>query len=358
MAVQTPSGIAAAFTQRMHRRDRELAALLAREYEHVADRLRRDVARLIRSVERDLARGVPMERVTGRLQGAAALADLVDRYERAVAGWAAVADGVVSGEYTRAAAAAVADVAGVVPGVMRRRVPEDALAAIIGNVTDPLDGTLPSGTVAAIRDVLPQPGPVRDVLASFGRETAAGFARILVDGVGAGRNPRAVARELVRVGMRPLHRALTIARTEMIRAYREASRAIFGRHTDVIEGWIWHATLDPRTCASCLAQHGEFHQPTESLASHPNCRCAMVPVVPGIDRDMLAGKGDEWLRGQPERVQRAVLGREGAELYRSGDLRLADWVRRTSSPVWGAGSQQASLLVAKLNASAGGRHAG
>ena len=49
--------------------------------------------------------------------------------------------------------------------------------------------------------------------------------------------------------------ALTIARTEMLRPYREVTQERF-KTSQMVETWTWLATLDRRTCPMCAAIPG------------------------------------------------------------------------------------------------------
>ena len=123
--------------------------------------------------------------------------------------------------------------------------------------------------------------PLGELLAELGPAAAARSREALIRAVILGRNPRETARELRTVLGGNAARALTIARTESLRAYREATRASYAASRDVVNGWAWQATLDGRTCQVCWAMHGSQHPVDESLASHPSCRCALVPVTKG-----------------------------------------------------------------------------
>src|SRR4030095_12680785 len=124
-----------------------------------------------------------------------------------------------------------------------------------------------------------------------------------------GRGPRAVAQE-IREGLNGnLTRALKIARTETIRAYREASHRTHQENSDVLEGWIWLSALNSRTCRACIALHGTFHTLDERLKGHVNCRCSQIPAVKGVGLGI--EKGVEWFRKQPAAVQKDILDREG-----------------------------------------------
>jgi len=106
--------------------------------------------------------------------------------------------------------------------------------------------------------------------------------RELIRGVAIGTHPRETAtRMLDRVQGRfagGLTRAITIARTELLDAHRSGAAAAMHANADVLQGWIWVAQLDRRTCPSCWSNHGTEHSLDEpGPIDHQQGRCARVP---------------------------------------------------------------------------------
>ena len=124
---------------------------------------------------------------------------------------------------------------------------------------------------------------------------------------------------------------MTIARTEMLRAYREGTRRRYAEAG--IREWIWLSAQDRRTCPACLALHGKRFKVDEPQRGHPNCRCTMVPAIPGVDYGIESGEA--WLRRQPLEVQEAILGKRGAEWFREGVVKLDDFLAFSDSERWG-----------------------
>jgi SPP1 gp7 family putative phage head morphogenesis protein len=194
--------------------------------------------------------------------------------------------------------------------------------------------------------------PLADLFAGFGREAAQKASHALISGVTLGYGPRQIAPSIQDALNVSRYRALTIARTEMNRSYRDANTATFQANSDVVDQWRWTCDLSSRTCAACLAMDGELFNIDETLDSHPNCRCTQVPVTKswdeilgnaGIDAtgiedtnpsdDMQTGA--DWFDSQDESVQRGILGNKGYELYANGDVTLQDFVGHSSSEDWG-----------------------
>lgn len=192
-------------------------------------------------------------------------------------------------------------------------------------------------------------GPVRKLLAELGEDVGATIRQKLAVGIISGLNPRKIAEDVKVDFGENLVRALRVSRTEVLRAYRESSRAVY-EESPAVSGWIWLASLSSRTCACCLAMHGTKHQLKERLDGHPNCRCTMVPVVPGMDLQFQDGAA--WLKKQRPKAREKVLGKGGREAFDAGEVELQDFVARRRSAVWGTMRYQASIDGAFKNAEA------
>lgn len=185
--------------------------------------------------------------------------------------------------------------------------------------------------------------PLRPIFNRYGAGTGDRIEAMLTEGLGSGQGSGTIIRR-IRAELGPVTQSphlATLVRTETNRAYRGAFADTMQPLEDqgVVTGYIWLATLGPRTCHICLGLHGTFFE-TKPTGQHPNCRCVARPVV---DPDLLPGSGytgptgEQWLRDQPDRVQRSVLGpgryeafRDGAPLSEMRELRQND----TWGPVW------------------------
>lgn len=157
----------------------------------------------------------------------------------------------------------------------------------------------------------------------------------LVRGVAVGDNPRTAARLMLRrtegVFNGGLTRALGIARTEMLDAYRSGAAAAQLANADVVTGWVWTAQLDSRTCPSCWAMHGSQH-PLDEMGpnDHQQGRCARIPKTKpwrelGFDLDEPADLLPDARRvfaGLPEATKVAIMGPARLHALNTG---LADW---------------------------------
>ncbi|HEX5083570.1 MAG TPA: minor capsid protein, partial [Blastocatellia bacterium] len=100
-----------------------------------------------------------------------------------------------------------------------------------------------------------------------------------------GRNPRAIARQ-IREGLGGnMVRALTIARTETLRVYRQASLQNYQANSDIVAGYYWRSSRSRRSCGACIALDGTFHPLDRPMRAHVRCRCTMIPGVKGVEVD-------------------------------------------------------------------------
>lgn len=115
--------------------------------------------------------------------------------------------------------------------------PEQAINAVVGFTSD--------GT------------PLNTLLTQRARTTVAAASQSLVNGVALGHSPLAVAKQLDDQLGQMHWKNLMLARTEMMRAYREAQRVNMLQNADVLSGWKWSSALDRRSCTICIGQHGK-----------------------------------------------------------------------------------------------------
>lgn len=155
----------------------------------------------------------------------------------------------------------------------------------------------------------------------------------ILEGVAAGKNPKVIAANLTKnLGM-ALTDSLRTARTVQVWSYREANRASFIANSDVVEGWIWYATLDDDCCMSCVAMHGTKHTNDEVLDDHYNGKCVMVPVVVGGNPGIQTG--EDWFKGLSEDKQRSMMGAQYFEAYQGGAFNFLELSKEHTDDVYG-----------------------
>lgn len=187
-----------------------------------------------------------------------------------------------------------------------------------------------------------QESPLTQLFAGMPLRTSAAVRRALVQGVIMGDNPRVTAKAIARALQGDVNRALTIARTETLRAYRGAAIQAYEANSDILKGWMWVCAMDTRSCAVCISMHGSIHRMEESFGSHPSCRCSPAPwtgsefsprITPGAQRFA------EW----PEEKQLVTLGPAKLAAYKDGRITLPDLVGVTNHPQWGLVRYERSL---------------
>ena len=163
----------------------------------------------------------------------------------------------------------------------------------------------------------------------------------ILQGVLSGKNPNTIAELITRhLGM-ALTDSMRMVRTVQVWSYREANRASYIANSDVVEGWIWYATLDNECCMSCVAQHGTFHTNDEVLDDHYNGHCAMIPKV--VKGDPGIGLGVDWFAGLPEEKQRELMGDGKFEAWQNGKFTLDQLSSQRHDDVYGSMRTETSL---------------
>jgi hypothetical protein len=175
--------------------------------------------------------------------------------------------------------------------------------------------------------------PLRTHLKAVYGDAAKGMSKYLTRAVAQGLNPRQTAREMRRGLRLGLDRALVIARTEQLRAYREAQRMTY-EESGVVLGYKRLAAKQARTCLGCLVEDGRFYRTEEAFEDHPQGRCSLVPIVEGADLPQWE-TGQEWLAKQPEATQRKIMGPGRLALYQSGEVPLSAMATHTHDPIFG-----------------------
>lgn len=181
-------------------------------------------------------------------------------------------------------------------------------------------------------------------------QAEAAMKSTLVKGVAVGNNPNAAATDmLARVKGAfngGLHRARVIAATEILDAHRAASREQQDRlaRQGVVTGWQWIATLDHRTCPSCLAMHGTQHPVSVAgPLDHQQGRCDRLPVTApwhelgfeGIEEPpSILPDAHTWFDGLSDADRVRIMGAERLALLDSGAIDWSDLATRRETSGW------------------------
>jgi SPP1 gp7 family putative phage head morphogenesis protein len=227
----------------------------------------------------------------------------------------------------------------------------EAIDAAIYPRIAPYFDRLPVSAVEHMVGLAGNGAPLGELLRSRMVRDAAGFplpgvwerlTEALIRGTALGWNPNKVARLMRDDLAEGLQKALTIARTEQLRVYREASRLQY-RESGIISGYKRLTAHDDRVCAACLADEGHLYVLEDAMEDHPQGRCIAVPVVDwmaiaGVELEPIEWlRGEEWLLTQGEGVQLSILGRGHYDAWQAGAFEFGQLVTRTFDPVWGGG---------------------
>lgn len=146
--------------------------------------------------------------------------------------------------------------------------------------------------------------------ASFGDASAEKMSDILLGYVAQGKNSRFIARAMNDALLIPYSWADNTVRTAQIYSYRRASHLSYASNPQFIEGWVWQASLDRRTCLSCVSQHGTLYRLDQTLNDHHRGRCTPLPKVKGTTWHDTMTTGEEWffsLSGAEHNLYRANI---------------------------------------------------
>ena len=332
--------VADLFRAELLRGERAAASALVEAYGQAWGRIREGVERVTARIAAAQAAGEEVSPAwlfqRDRLQA------LQQQVEREIGRFAQFADERIRAEQAAAVEAAQAHAealarAGLGPAPVGvsltwARLPREALTDLVGFLEDG--------------------SPLRALLDELGLGASAAVREALVTGLALGQHPTAIARAIRGELGGNLARALTIARTEVLRSYRESSRRGYQANSDIVRGWIWHSAKTTRTCAACWAMHGTFHTLDERLDDHPRGRCAMVPVTrswaelgfEGVPETAIEEElGVDAFARLPLEAQREILGPAKLAAYRAGAIQLEDVVGRRSDPRWGTMRYERSL---------------
>jgi SPP1 gp7 family putative phage head morphogenesis protein len=203
---------------------------------------------------------------------------------------------------------------------------------------------LPREAVAQFVGLAGDGSPLNKSFRRYGHEKAELLKQVLLDGLAQGRGLRVIGREAAAVLARPRWEAERLARTELLRSYRESSRAIY-QESGIVTGWQWLSAKSTRTCLACLALDGQVFPLNKPMPAHPNCRCAVVPLVQGATLPQRQ-TGKQWFAAQSAAVKREMLGSAAYSVFQSGEITLADFVGLRRSREWGEMRYQRSLQEA------------
>jgi len=318
--------IANQFRNALLARDTLAARELSRSYLLAARRIRQQILQLGQRIEAAKALGETIS--PSWLYQQQRLATILRQVQNEVIGFAGTANGTIE-QIQREAIAMGLDHA-------------ETLFTLGTNGTSLSGGfaKLPAQAASDLVGFAADGSPLSDLLAKLAPGAADAVKQALFSGIVRGSGAEVMAREVFDSLGGNMARSLLIARTETLRAYREASQRFYENNTDVISGWTWVASVSLRTCAACWAMNGSVHSVDEQFSSHPGCRCTTVPNTP-LSTPIKAGPAQ--FAALPEAQQEKILGPLKFEAYKSGRITLQDLVGAITNKGWGMSLYERSL---------------
>jgi len=323
--------------------DRATAARIIKEYAAVYGQLQDEVASLVRVAQRRNLKVWEVNKMRRLQELETQLVRNVNQFSR-VAG-----EAVTAGQR----AAVGLSVRGA-PLVANAGLPTGITLSNLANVGLGWN-RLPSEAFEAFIGISGDGKPVGNLLAELGPQAATDVKASIRTGIATGQGPREIANTVRLAAGMPLTRALTISRTEVNRAHREATRLNYAANNDVVKGYRRLATKDDTTCMACIALDGTLYETNEPLDSHPNCRCAMVPETLtyqdlGLDipEEPRPPSGQDWFNDQSKATQKDMMGAKTFAAFQQGRVGLSDLVTTSTSTVWGKSSTVKSVKALGL----------
>lgn len=176
--------------------------------------------------------------------------------------------------------------------------------------------------------------PLRRLLWESFPDAVDGLTNALVVAIGVGRSPAELATQMFNGFAIGFNRALTISRTEVLRAFRGGQLDEY-RRSGVVLGYKRLATHDMRVCLGCLFTDGMMFDVTSDFDAHPNCRCTMVPVIIAVTTPEWT-VGSDWFKTLPDDKQYEILGKSRFEMWKRGDVKdVRDFVKHNQDDEWG-----------------------
>lgn len=196
---------------------------------------------------------------------------------------------------------------------------------------------------------------VRYLTINYGRSIAEKISTALIAGMVGGRSPRETGDFIAQKLGLAMNDSLQIARTTTLWAYRAAQHSNYLANGHVLQGWIWDAAMDERTCLSCIYMHGSFHTLDEILNDHHQGRCAPVPVTKSCEELDLPcddaewpdpydyQRGEDWFNELPADMQLRMMGPGIYNAWINNEFEFSQLSVTYLDPVWGEMRRQATL---------------
>lgn len=334
------------FRARLARLDQAAAKRMIEVYGRSFQRIELEIARLEGKVQAMLAAGEEVAKGTiTRLWQQSRLERLILTEMRKF--------GVMAGPEIEAAQAAALEMAeAAAKRMIESALPPGITTRLLGQIG--LGWTeIPTDALNSMIGTLGDGSPLKALLDEIGPMAAQSVEAELTDGLLRGVSPRVMARKIRNSMGMGLTRALTISRTETLRAFREGQRARWQANPNMVKGYRRLCAHNTRTCMGCIAVDGKFYPGEEPAPTHVNCRCTFIPEtisyadlgldVPEWNIEDDYENGRQWFEGLNADDQADMMGKGGYDAWQSGQVDLEDFVKTDTTRAWGKAERAASL---------------
>lgn len=288
----------------------------------------------------------------GKVLKLARLGRLLDQIELQVARFGGTVLDEITLAQRQAIEQAVSNSIELIESSLPSGLPDELLDAVRGSFI-----RLPADAIESAAGLLAEDSPLTGLLrANYGPAVAEQVSQHVLDGIGAGMNPRRIAILLEKNFANSLGQGLTWAmrtvRTAQIKSYRLANHAIFEANSELVPTWTWVAAIESdRTCMSCINQHGSVHPVSESMNDHHSGRCVPVPNAItfedlGLDipeRRPEIETGEEWFKKQPKGIQIDRMGPAKFRAWEAGAFKFEQLSQSYDDDIYGSLLREASL---------------
>lgn len=126
-----------------------------------------------------------------------------------------------------------------------------------------------------------------------------------------------------------------VVRTAITHTANVARQQFYAANDDIIDRWMFVATLDSRTTVTCASLSGQTYPIGKGPMPprHYRCRSSSVPLLKG-QRQLFGSRASargqvsaelsftDWLRSQPTDIQNDILGVKRAQLFRANKIQI------------------------------------
>ena len=318
-----PAVIAAvrAFKMQLERQSAGEMATMAGRWARLEDRLQQYINNLLKELADKRAAGI----VIGEPMQLERYRELLHQTRVEIAKYTTWAQGRIASEQAAMVKAGVAQAAELIEA-----------ARVTGYFN-----RLNTRAIETMTAMVQEQAPLAKLLNAVWPKSALSMSQALEDGIALGWGPRQTAKAMMTGLEDGLQRAMTIARTEQLRAYRVATNEQYIQ-SGVVNGWMWVCAKNANVCAACLAMDGTEHPLSEEQGDHPNGGCTSVPIVLGEKPEWQTG--DEWFKTLSEAEQRTILGDAKYEAWDGGKgFEFSQLAQTAHSETWGDSVRVATL---------------